>query len=560
MAISSPIARRTFLKGSAAVLAMGALAGCGGTDMNEALQENAAKEENPALGEGDPSVVARAYLANPTCIDPYDVQERYGLEVTAQLFDPLTSYNYETGELEPLAAREWTSNEDATEFNFHLVTGATFANGEPVTAEAFKRAWTRIVDPQTNPTTPSAIAYRLAMVKGYQELADGEATDFTGVLAPADDLLVVMLSAPYADFPYVCSLPALSPVPQAALDDPGEFWLAPIGNGPFMMDGRWEDGQEIRVVRYDGYYGFTKATIQGVDFSIKSDMETGWRSFKAGNLDLCEVPAQEIGQAIEDYGESEDGYTVTPGHQVLTGEEMGTYFLTVNNEDGKLSDPELRKAISLAIDRQAICDAIFHGSRTPADNIVPPSMAGYEPEAWPYARYDKGEAERIIEENGFEGTDIELVCDAEGGHEEIMAMIQADLAAVGINATIDTREWAAMLDDYAAGDYQVGRLSWYADYPLLDDFLYPLFSSESADNRSRYDNPVVDGAIRDARSIVDDDERTAALQEANRLIGEDCPVIPIMYFSAGLCGSNRIIDLRCDPNGIARFALAQMRA
>ena len=560
MAIDTSMGRRTFLKGSAAVAAMTTLAACAGTDMNETLEENAASNENPAAGEGDPSAVARMYLNNPECIDPYNLQENQGTQVGFQLFDPLVQYNYEKGELEPKAAMDWTANETATEFNFHLVPGATFANGDPVTAESFKRGWTRIVDPTTNPSNPSVIAYHLSMVEGYQDLADGKTTDFTGVQAPADDMLVVTLSEPYADFPYVCSHPALVPVPEAATQDFGTYYLSPIGNGPFMMDGEWKDGQEINVVRYDDYYGVEKANIAGVHFNIQRDMETGWREFQAGNLDVCDIPSQQVPTAIETYGESEDGYTITPGHQVLDGDQTSTYYLVVNTKDDTLSNPALRKAISLAINRQAICDSLFQGTRSPADNIVPPGINGYEPEAWPYAKYDKEAAQKIIDDNGFAGTNLILSCNGDGGHADIMAMIQADLAAVGINAEIEMKEWATILDDYQAGNYQIGRLGWIADYPIMDNFLFPLFYTGNGDNRSQYSNPEVDSALSAARSTVDDDERVAALQEVNKVIAEDNPVIPIMFYKFSMCGSDKILSLYEDPQGKFYFAQAAMTA
>ncbi len=558
MAIDSSMGRRTFLKGTAAAAAMTTLAACGGANPNETLEENAEASQNPAAGEGNPDAIARMYLNNPECIEPYNLQENQGTQVGFQLFDTLVKDDYDKGELQPAAAADWSVNEEATEFTFHLVTGATFANGDPVTAECFKRGWTRIVDPNTNPSNPSVISYHLSMVEGYQELSEGQTTDFTGVQAPADDTLVVTLSEPYADFLYVCCHPALVPVPQAAIDDAGSFYTAPIGNGPFMMDGEWQDGQEINVVRYDDYYGM-KATIGGIHFNIQKDLETGWREFQAGNLDVCDIPAQQVPQAIEDYGASEDGYTITPGHQVLNGDQTSTYYLVVNCEDPVLSEPALRRAISLCINRQAICDTLFQGTRSPADNIVPPGINGYEPEAWPYSKYDPDQAKQVLSDAGIDPSTVNLIlsCNGDGGHADIMAMIQSDLEAIGITSEIEMKEWATILDDYQAGAYQIGRLGWIADYPIMDNFLFPLFYTDNGDNRSQYSNPDVDAALSAARTTVDDAERIAALQEVNRTIAEDCPVIPIMFYKFSMCGSDHVLSLYEDPQGKFYFAQSE---
>ncbi len=556
MAIDSSMGRRTFLKGTAAAAAMASLAACAGTNPNETLEENAAESENPARGEGNPDAVARMYLNNPACIEPYNLQENQGTQVGFQLFDTLLKYDYTNQELQPCAAMEWNVNEEATEFTFTLQPGATFANGDPVTAECFKRGWTRIVDPTTDPDNPSVIAYHLAMVEGYQELSEGKTTDFAGVQAPSDDTLVVTLSQPYADFLYVCCHPALVPVPEAAVTDAGQFYVAPIGNGPFMMDGEWVDGQEISVVRNDNYYG-AKASIGGVYFNIQRDVETAWREFQAGNLDICDIPSQQVPDAIAQYGESEDGYTITPEHQVLNGDQTSTYYLVVNCEDPTLSEKAVRQAISLSIDRQAICDALFQGTRSPADNIIPPGINGYEPEAWPYAKYDVDQAKQVLSDAGIDPSTITLtlVYNGDGGHGEIMQMVQADLQNnLGMTVNLDQKEWATILDDYQAGAYQIGRLGWIADYPIMDNFLFPLFYTDNGDNRSQYSNPDVDTAMDEARSNTDDAARIAALQEVNKTIAEDCPVIPLMFYKFSMCGSDHVLSLYEDPQGKFYFA------
>ena len=556
------VGRRAFVGGTLAASSLAFLAACG-------------KKDAPAAGSSETTSTGGAilnyYINNPVCIDPYNVQEDQGTQVEFQLFDSLMKYDFEAEELKPLACESFEASDDATKFTFHLIDGAKFHNGDPVTAEDFKRGWTRLVSSKSAIQTdrgPSQIAYHLSQVKGYDELAAGNADDFVGITCPDDLTLVVELSAPYADFPYVCSHPALAPVPAAAEEDASNFYLAPIGNGAFMMkpDTKWEDGQYIDLVRFDDYYG-DKAKIDGIHFGIQKDMETAYKEFQAGNFDVVDVPTAQIDAAKADRGEAEDGYTMSDGGRMLLGAEPSTYYLVCNTTVEPFNNADFRKGVSLAINREAICKSIFKGTRTPADGIVPPGMDGYRKGAWEFAAYDVDKANEYLDKvapmNGdSRGLEMVLSYNQDGGHKEIMESVIGDLAKVGIEVTSDTPEWSALLDKYDNMDFQIGRLGWVADYPIMDNFLYPLFHSESlgGDNKSGYSNPEVDKLIDEARTIVDDDARVAKMQEADALIGADLPVIPLMFYTHTIAGSDRVKSLYIDPQKKAYLARAELSA
>ena len=222
------VTRRTFVKGGLAASALAALAACG-------------KNENAASAQGDSAVKAtdggtfKYYISDPVAIDPYNLQESEGTQVGHILFDSLVEWDWDKSDVKAKAAASWEISDDNTVFTFHL-KDAKFHNGDPVTAESFKRGWQRLVDPSM--TTPGEIGYHLSPVMGYDEMANGSAKEISGLTCPDDKTFVVTLSAPMADFLAVCCHPGLAPVPQAAIDDPDSFLLAPIGNGPFMMDGK----------------------------------------------------------------------------------------------------------------------------------------------------------------------------------------------------------------------------------------------------------------------------------------------------------------------------------
>lgn len=544
--------RRAFVGGSLAASALAALAGCGKkTDGGTTTGGTATDSAN----------VLKFYINNPVAIDPYNTQESEGTQVEHVMFDALTDYDWNTNEIVPKAAEYWDVNDDATEFTFHLVEGATFHNGDPVDAASFKRGWERICDP--NMTTPSEIRYHLDPVKGALEMAEGKATELAGVEVVDANTLKVTLTAPMADFPYICAHPALVPVPQAALDDPEKFLVAPIGNGPFMIDGEWVADQYINLVRYDNYYG-TPAAIDGIYFSIQKDPDTAFREFEAGNIDFTSIPSGRMSEISEKYGLSDDGYTVTPGAQVLTGAEASIYYLCVNCEDEVMKDPVIRNAISLAINRQNIIDTVFEGTRVPADCIFPKVIDDDPSNAWENSHYDLEAAAKMLDEkypagsDGKRGIKIKLSYNSGGGHEDIMSIIQGDLEKIGIEVQQESLEWAAYLDALGDGNYQIGRLGWIADYPTMDNFLYPNVLSTSENNYSKYVNAEVDKAMNDARQIVDDEERKAAYRKINQMVGADMPIIPVMFYSHNHVGSERLASFFYDAQGKAEFAVAEL--
>lgn len=541
------VSRRTFVKGSLAASALAALAACG--------KNNNAASTNDGTVKASEGGTFKYYISDPVAIDHYNLQESEGTQVGHVLFDSLVEWDWDKGEVKAKAAESWEINDDNTVFTFHL-KDAKFHNGDPVTSESFKRGWQRLVD--TTMTSPGEIGYHLAPVVGYDEMAAGEATELTGLTCPDDKTFVVTLKEPMADFLAVCCHPGLAPAPQAAIDDAANYLLAPIGNGPFMMDGKWESGQYINVKRFDDYYG-DKPALDAINFSIQKDPKTAYSELEAGNMDFCQIPTGRFAELTEKYGSSVDGYTISPSRQTLAGAEASVYYLAVNLEDETMANKDLRHAIGLAINRQNIVDTLYEGVREPADNVFPP-IIDKKGGSWEYAKYDPEAAKKIIDEKGLAGTTIKLSYNSGGGHEDIMSCIQADLTAVGLNVEQDTKEWAAYLQGLTDGDFQMGRLGWIADYPTLDNFIFPNFYSTADNNYSRYNNPEVDAAIDDARKIVDEDDRKDAYRKINQMIADDMPIIPIMFYAHQHVASDRVNELYYNAQGIADLGHASLRA
>lgn len=526
-------------------------------------------EQPPAGDEVTKGGTMSFYIGEPAYIDPYNAQESEGMQVTQALFDGLTQFDSaDTSKIMPAAAESWSANEDATVWTFKLQPEGKYADGSPVTAADFVYAWNRIANPETKNTLtgkadPSVISYHLGYVKGFDEVSGGKATEMDGVKAVDDLTLEVTLTQSFADFAYVVAHPALSPVKkdlvESGVDVDGKnvpFGDMPVGNGPFKMAEPWAHNQFIKIVKNENYYG-TEPNVDGVEFRIFKDPETAFTEFEAGNLDFTMIGEGKIQDTIAKYGESADGYTVNPGKQVLLGAETATYYMIFNMKDELLKNADVRKAISLAINRQAICDVVFEGTREPADNIIPPGVTGYEAGAWTDAKYDVEAAKKALADAGYpEGKDIGTVrlgFNSGGGHEKIMELVQSDLKAIGIDSKFESADFPVYLKQLDEGKHQVARLGWIADYPIAYNFLYPLFESKSGDNKSAFSNKDVDKAIAEGQTVLDDAARATKYGEISAQIAAENPVAPLMFYKHIRVGSDRLRDFTFDAMGFGDF-------
>ena len=533
---TSALDRRSFLKGC---LATGALLAAGGLTSHAALADEAA-------GDKQQGGVLRYYISNPTSIDPFDLEEFNGVAVAFQLFEPLTYYNFETGKLEPLAAESWESNEAGDEWTFKIREGRTFHDGTKVTAASFQYGWNRLCSPSTT-DQPSVVSYHLGMVDGYNDVLSGAADELAGVSCPDEMTLKVKLSKPYADFAYVVSAPALAPIPECAKEDFRTYTMAPVGNGPFKMKGSWADGQYIELERYEDYAG-EKPLVDGIYFSIFKDKITAYTEFQAGNLDEVDLPSTQAALAVEQYGKSEDGYTAQPGKQVLMGDLLYTSYLGLCVTDPALQDKRVRQALSLAINRQAVCDTIHQGLATPAGDIVPTAIEGNDETRWTYSAYDPDKAGQLLDEAGYPANgdgqrDLNLTILVSSSSDTAeFQMYQADWAAVGVTVEIQQMEYASMLDNFTAGTFQIGSRGWYADYPIMDNFLYPLMYTGNGDNVSHYSSEEFDAKLDEARHTIDNDKRRELMCEVDAIAAEDVPIIPLVHKGLNKVTSARVHD------------------
>ena len=566
------LTRRSLLAGAAATAALLAMP-MGVTGVAPALADesaDAASSDDYQAPDANTEGAVQGgtlnwFIISPSGIEPFSTSENNGVMVAYALFDTLTALDNYDGHVTPLAAESWESNEDATQFTFHLRQDAMFHNGQPVTSNDFKYAWERICRADFKPA-PSTQGSIISLVQGAKEMQAGEATEL-GVQCPDDYTFVVNLTQPFADFPIITTHPSTAPVPAGCTDTEEDFQAfsrAPIGNGPFQMDGEWVNGQYINVKRFEGYTG-ERPNIDAISFRIFIDADTAWTEFQAGNLDFTLIPNGMYTASTAMYGTADaDGNLANPGKQVYSGMETTSYCIICNLEDATMSNKDLRIALSYAGSEPR--GHLHHG----AGELAHPrlgllrraALPGYQENAWDHcpAAGDKQKAAEYLDKAGYPADEsgnrnltLTLTTNTGSGNEDIFTMIQADLMAVGINAEIQTQEWAAYLDALNDGSYQMGRMGYTADAPTAYFFMQDAFAAGAGSNYSKYSNPDFEAALAEAVAQTDEEARIAGYQAADKILAEDFPLIPLCYYTHGYVTSARVNNMFMNPMGFVRY-------
>ncbi len=461
------------------------------------------------------------FLLEPVAIDPLNIVESEGIKVANQLFDGLIAYDPKNMEVIPAVAKSWESNEDATVFTFKLKEGTKFHNGDAVTAEDFKYAWERVADPDSQSMAPLNL---FEPILGFNEMMSGDATSVVGIKVIDDHELEVTLNQPFSEFIKTLGHPVFSPVSKKAIeDDPKGFADNPVGNGPFMMASPWEHGKEIKIKRFDDYYG-KKAYLDTVDFKIFAEKETGFLEFKAGSLDFVPIPIGQVKATVEEFG---DNAIVGLPQQSIT-------FIGFNLNKKPFKDNKyLRRAIGEALNRPGMADAIFENTQIPAVNIVPP-IGKVDKDQDEKARPDTSKAKKDLKKAGYPNGDglkpVKLAYRAGFAEEEQLAQaIQSDLKKIGVSVALNALEEGAFYDGVFDGTLQMFILSVTADYPSPDGLLYPLFNSGSQFNFFGYDDKKVDVLLDDERRTLDEDERDDIFKKIEKEVLSDRPMTPLLY-------------------------------
>jgi ABC-type oligopeptide transport system substrate-binding subunit len=508
------------------------------------LVGNAASPES-ASGGGEIIDGGTFTSGPPNHIDPAlnDLLDTY--QLINAMFDGLTDLdtnNPEGTAVVPLVAESWEGNEDATEWVFTIKEGQQFSDGEAILPSTFQRSWERATDPDF----AGYYSYLFNFIDGGAEKLAGEADTISGVVADDEAMtLTVTLDAPYANFPSIAGFQTFSPVPEAAMENPADWENGMmIGNGPYMLEAPRND-QEIVLVANENWAGdFAGETWpdrpERIVFRIFADVDTSFNALEAGEVDTATIPPARAEDARSNWGTT------------IETSVLGSYHFIINQRDPRIGGEEnllLRQAISMAIDREAINTAVYNGLRQTSTGIVPPGIPGFAENQCDYCAYDPDAAQAAYDEwlaAGNEPQVIPIQFNSDAGHEPVVAIVQDNLSAIGIESEADPRISETYFDELAEGACVMCRAGWIADYPTFDNFMYDLFHTDSLDgNNYGYSNPEFDALIDEAKATTDPDAQAQLFQQAEQiLLNQDVGVIPINWYSG---------DYAFNPEVLANF-------
>lgn len=470
---------------------------------------------------------------NPTTLDPAFIVDVTGGSIAAKLFNGLVKIGKDLT-IEPDIAENWTLSADGLLYTFQLKEGVKFSSGRTVTARDFKYSFERILNPENR----SPATWVFEKILGAEEFMQGRVVEVRGIQVVDDHTLVIRLKRPFSPFLNLMAMTSAYVVPREEVERWGpDFSSHPIGTGPFLLK-EWQPNREIRLDRRTDYFD-SPAKMHGILYRIIPEDLTAVSEFELGNLDLLTIPAAEYARYRRDSSKRQF---------IASIEGLNTYYLGFNCSRPPFDNPRLRKAVASAIDREKMLNTIYEKRGRLADGPVPDIMRKWALRT-PY-RYDPQKAKESITGEGFQNSTVHFYITADQEIVDIAEVIQSYLMAAGLNVQIKQLEWSAYKEAISRGEADMFYLSWWADYPDPENFLFPLFHSANhgpAGNRTRYTNTVVDALIEKGRLTMDEQKRNALYQKAEELIVADSPWVFLWHRTDFIIRQPRIKNYTIQP-------------
>lgn len=481
-----------------------------------------------------------AYIGEPeNPLVPGNTTESEGSKVINALWTGLVKFDKDGAVAYDGVAQSITSDDNVT-WTVKLKDGWTFHDGTPVDSASFVDAWNYTANPQN---AQDGSSY-LARIEGYDAVQNGSATEMSGLTVVDDTTFTVKLTAPFALFPSVVGYNTFYPLPKAFFDNPQGFGTHPIGDGPFKADTDYVPGQGITLSRYDDYAGDDKAQADGMEFRVYADQATAYTDAEDGNVDIVDViPPDVIQQAQSEFG---DNFINTPVGQIT--------YLGFPTYDPRYADPRVRQAISMAIDRNAISQAIFSGTRTAADSFIAPVVDGYREGSCTYCKYDPAQANQLLDQAGFDRSQpVELWFNSGAGHDAWMEAVGNQLRQnlhvdFQLKGDLDFSQYLPLGEQRGwTGPFRYG---WSFDYPAAEDYLTPLFTAASqppaGSNYAFWSDPQVEQLISQGDQAPSQDEAIQDYQQAEDIIAQAMPMAPLFFTEIQTVHTDHVSNVRID--------------
>lgn len=465
---------------------------------------------------------------DPSSLDPHKVSGDWENRIVGDIFEGLVTEDRGAAPI-PAQAESWTVSDDGLVYTFKLRAGIKWTDGTPVTAGDFVFAFQRLM----NPETAADYAYLQYPIKNAEKINDGTIKDLGALGAKAldDRTLEVTLEQPTPYFIGALTHYTAYPVPKHLVEAKGSDWVKIENiatNGPYRPI-EWVPGSHVTTTKNAGYYDVANLKIDGAKFFVLEDESAALKRYRAGEFDiLTEFPTDQY----------EWMKTNLPG-QAQVAPFAGLYYYVINSSKPPFDNANVRKALSMAVNREVIGPQILGTGELPAYSWVPPGMANYGDPAtvdWKDLPYgDKvAEAKKLLGGEGFNSSNplkLQLRYNTNENHKRIAVAVAAMWKPLGIEVELFNTETKVHYGDLKQGILEIARAGWLADYNDADNFLNLLKSGVNY-NYGRWSNAEYDGLIDKANATTDMKMRAGILRQAEQIALDETAAIPIYYYLA----------------------------
>lgn len=462
----------------------------------------------------------------PASLDPHKVESDVEFNIISDLFEGLVSVSPQ-GEIQPRLALKW-ENKDNLIWTFHLRPGITWSDGSAITAQDIVWSWQRLVTPTT--ASPYASYPGNMHIVNARDISEGKQPPETlGVKALDDTTLQVTLNQPNAAFLAMLAHPSLVPIDKVLVERFGDKWTKPehiVTSGPYTLS-KWVVNERIVAQRNPKYWDNEHTVINKVTYLPITSEAADVNRYKAGEIDIVyTVPVNQFALLKK-----------TMGSQLNVAPQLATYYYELNTTKPPFNDPRVRRALNMGLDKDIIADKVMGQGQRPAWLISQPDIGGVTLKQPDYASWPRdkriAEAKKLLNEAGFNESHplvFNLLYNTSETHQRIaIAASSMWKKNLGVEAKLQNQEWKTMLDTMHTHNFDAVRYAWIADYDDAASFLNN-FRTGDSENTSQYSNPAYDKALHDAAKAADTAARGKFYQQAEDLLAEDVPAIPVYHY------------------------------
>ncbi|MED3572897.1 peptide ABC transporter substrate-binding protein [Cytobacillus praedii] len=511
------------------------LAGCG----NKKEEASSSKSEK---AEDVNQELTTNLGGEPYTLDPALASDTTSFWVIEHLYEGLYTRDKD-GKVVEGAASKIEVSDDGKTYTFTIRDDAKWSNGDPLTAKDFEYSWKRVLNPETAAYDPSTFYY----IKGAEAYNTGKGSvEDVGISTTDDQTLVVELNSPLSYFPKIVLEHAYLPVNKNVVEG-NKDWAAEsdgiVTNGAYTVSS-WKHNEELILQKSDSFWNAEKITLNKINFKMIEDTTTAYQMYKSGELDFIRnLPLDSLEQE-----KSSKEYVNFPSFSV--------YTFSFNVNENSVSNSKIRKAFSYAIDREAITENITKGGEAPAYGYVPfgaeaPSGSDFREEAPKYYSFDPKEAKKLLaeglkEEGWKELPEVTIKYNTADNHKKIAEAVQEMIKEnLGVEIKLENQEWKTYIDTFKQKNFQIARMGWGGNF--LDPVgSLDLYTSKNSGNFTNWSSKKYDELISQSVIEQDAEKRFKILHEAESVLLEEMPIIPVLFSAQNVLISEKVEGIRLD--------------